>query len=178
VIILENRALYEVEDEVPEEPIPIVFGRGRIVREGTDVTVVGASLMVYEASRAAAVLSTEHGISVEIIDPRTVRPLDEETILNSVRKTGRLVVVDTSWAKYGFAAEVAALAAEKALDCLKAPVLRVTPPDCPAPVSKPLEEAFHPGPTAIIQACLQVLRSALASTRRISDIQERFTGPY
>jgi len=177
VVLLENRALYELEGDVPEEPTPIPFGRGRIVREGRDITVVGASLMAYEATRAADMLA-EQGISAEVIDPRSMRPLDETTILNSLRKTGRLVVADTSWAAYGFAAEVAAIAVEKGFAFLKAPVRRVTPPDCPAPVSKPLDKAFHPSPMTIVQACLDVLQSEASLTRRLGDVQERFTGPY
>jgi len=177
VVLLENRALYELEGDVPEEPTPIPFGRGRIVREGRDITVVGASLMAYEATRAADMLA-EQGISAEVIDPRSMRPLDETTILDSLRKTGRLVVADTSWAAYGFAAEVAAIAVEKGFAFLKAPVRRVTPPDCPAPVSKPLDKAFHPSPMTIVQACLDVLQSEASLTRRLGDVQERFTGPY
>lgn len=177
VVLLENRALYEVEGEVAEEPTPIPFGKGRVVRVGSDVTIVGASLMAHEAARAADVLA-EQGISAEVIDPRSIRPLDEEVILESVRKTGHLVVADTSWSTYGFSAEVAAVVAEKALGALKAPVRRVTPPDCPAPVSKPLEDAFHPSPTTIAQACLDVLRSEAAVDRGVADIQAAFVGPY
>jgi pyruvate/2-oxoglutarate/acetoin dehydrogenase E1 component len=176
-IILENRAVYEHEEEVPEEPIPIPFGKGRIVREGSDVTIVGASLMAYEAKRAADILS-EQGISAEVIDPRSIRPLDEEIILNSIAKTRHLVVADTSWATYGFAAEVAAVAAEKGFADLQAPVRRVTLPDSPAPVSKSLEDVFHPSPRTIAQACLEVLRSDLQVTSHAPDVQAAFAGPY
>src|SRR5256885_9117456 len=106
---------------LPEEPVAIPFGKGRIVRPGTDVTIVGASLMAHEANRAADLLA-EDGISAEVIDPRSIRPLDEEIILNSIAKTRHLVVVDTSWATYGFAAEVAAVAAAKGFAHLHAPV--------------------------------------------------------
>jgi acetoin:2,6-dichlorophenolindophenol oxidoreductase subunit beta len=177
VVILENRALYEMEEEVPAGPVAIPFGEGRVAREGTDVTIVGASLMVYEALRAADILA-EQGISAEVVDPRTIRPLDEAIIVNSIRKTGHLVVVDTSWALCGFAAEVAAVAAERAFGALRAPVRRVTPPDCPAPVSRPLEEAFHPSPKSIAQACVEVLNSDVAVERELSDVQAAFVGPY
>jgi pyruvate dehydrogenase E1 component beta subunit len=176
-VLLENRALYDLDGQVPEELVPIPFGRGRIVREGTDVTVVGASLMAYEAARAAECLA-EHGISCEVIDPRSMRPLDEAIILRSLRKTGHLVVADTSWSMYGFASEVAALAAEKGHAWLRAPVRRVTPPDCPAPVAKPLEDAFHPTPLTIMQACLDVLGIGTSVRRMIPDVVERFPGPY
>jgi pyruvate dehydrogenase E1 component beta subunit len=177
VVLLENRGLYEIEDEVSEEATPIPFGRGRIVREGTDITIVGASLMAYEAARAADLLA-EYGVSAEVIDPRSIRPLDERIILASLRKTGRLVVADTSWAMCGFAAEVAALAAEKGHAFLRAPVRRVTPPDCPAPVSKPLEDAFHPTPLTILRACTEVLNLGASVDRIITDVQARFAGPY
>jgi acetoin:2,6-dichlorophenolindophenol oxidoreductase subunit beta len=133
--------------------------------------------MVYEALRAADILE-EQGISAEIIDPRSIRPLDETIIVESIRKTGHLVVADTSWALCCFAAEVAAVAAEKAFGALRAPVRRVTPPDCPAPVSRPLEEAFHPSPTTIARACVDVLRSDVAVDRELSDVQAAFVGPY
>jgi pyruvate dehydrogenase E1 component beta subunit len=178
VIILENRAVYNLEEHVPEEPYSIPFGKGRIVREGGDVTIVGASLMAYEALRAADILQQEHGISAEVIDPRSIRPLDTEIILNSIAKTHHLVVADTSWATYGFAAEVAAVAAEKGFADLMAPVRRVTLPDSPAPVSKPLEDAFHPTPRSIAQACLDVLRAEVQVTAHARDVQEAFAGPY
>jgi pyruvate dehydrogenase E1 component beta subunit len=177
-LILENRAVYYVDPEdVPEEPIPIPFGKGRIVRPGTDVTIVGASLMAHEANRAADLLAAD-GIAAEVIDPRTIRPLDEEIILNSIAKTRHLVVVDTSWATYGFAAEVAALAAEKGFADLQAPVRRVTLPDSPAPVSKSLEDIFHPTPRTIAQACHDVLRSDVQVTTHLRDVHEAFAGPY
>jgi pyruvate dehydrogenase E1 component beta subunit len=177
VIMLENRALYELEGDVPAEPVPVPFGKGRIAREGTDVTIVAASLMVHEAERAATLL-LQHDVSAEVVDLRSIRPIDEEIIVTSIQKTHHLVVADTSWARYGVAAEVAAIAAEKAWGALKAPVRRVTPPDCPAPVSKPLEDAFHPNPVTIAQACLDVLRSDGALESGVADVQAAFLGPY
>ena len=177
VILLENRALYELQEEVPEEPVPIPFGKGKIVRSGTDVTIVGASLMAYEAKRAAEILA-DHGVDAEVIDPRSIRPFDEAMLLESIKKTGRLVVADTSWAFCGFSAEVAAIAAEKGWEYLKAPVRRVTPADCPAPVSRPLEEAFHPSPLTIAQTCLDLLKTDSSIKRGVSDVQESFAGPY
>lgn len=177
VVLLENRALYELEEEVPEEPVAVPFGRGKIVRSGKDVTIVGASLMAYEAKRAAEILA-DHGVDAEVIDPRSIRPFDEAMLLESIKKTGRLVVADTSWAFCGFAAEVAAVAVEKGWEYLKAPVRRVTPPDCPAPVSRPLEEAFHPNPLTIAQTCLDLLKTDVSIRRGASDVQSSFAGPY
>jgi acetoin:2,6-dichlorophenolindophenol oxidoreductase subunit beta len=177
VILLENRALYEHEGEVLEEPITIPFGKGRVVKPGKDVTIVGVSLMAYEAERAATLLA-DQGIDAEVIDPRSVRPLDADLILESLEKTGRLVVADTSWAFCGIAAEVAAIAAERGWQHLRAPVRRVTPPDCPAPVSKPLEDAFHPGPRVIAEACLQLMEAPMSASRRLADVHAEFQGPY
>ena len=157
------------------EPIP--FGKGRIVVDGTDITIVAASLMVHEA-RGRPSCSPAHGISAEVVDPRSIRPLDEEIILNCIEKTHHLVVADTSWSRYGLAAEVAAVAAEKGWGSLKAPVRRVTPPDCPAPVSKPLEDAFHPNPRSIARACLEVLRSDDALERYGCRRPVQVLGPY
>ncbi|GLY68974.1 alpha-ketoacid dehydrogenase subunit beta [Amycolatopsis taiwanensis] len=155
-VLIENRGLYPREGEVGLEPLPVPFGVGRIVRPGNDITVVAVSLMVYEAESAARHLA-EQGISVEVVDVRCLRPLDDAIICESVARTGRLVVADTSWARYGFAAEVAAVVAENLPGALREPVRRVTPPDCPAPVSWPLEEAWNPGADAIVRACLELL---------------------
>jgi pyruvate/2-oxoglutarate/acetoin dehydrogenase E1 component len=177
VVLLENRALYEHEGEVPEGLEPVPFGKGVVSRPGKDITIVGVSLMAYEALRAAHLLA-EQGVDAEVIDLRSVRPLDEEIVLRSLRKTGRLVVADTSWALCGVSAEVAALAAEKGFASLKAPVRRVTPPDCPAPVSKPLEDAFHPNPMTIARACLDVVKAGGATAKGVADVQATFAGPY
>lgn len=185
VVLIENRGLYQIAGEVPEEPVPIPFGYGRLARPGNDVTVVAASLMVHEAVRAAELLAGQ-GIDVEVVDVRSIRPLDTSIICESVAKTGRLVVADTSWARYGFAAEVAAVVAEQVLDSLRAPVRRVTLADCPAPVSMSLEEAFHPDPGKIAAACLDVLgmngtgngRENGIGLPRLSDVTAGFAGPY
>jgi len=177
VVLLENRALYETEGEVPAEPVEVPFGVARIARPGDDITVVAASRMVREAERAAVALA-EQGISVEVVDVRSVRPLDETTICASVARTGRLVVADTSWARYGISAEIAAVVAERVLDSLRAPIRRVTPPDCPSPVSWPLEEAFNPDAGTIAQACLDTLRSRHRVAIEQDDLARDFIGPY
>ncbi|MBI1910260.1 MAG: alpha-ketoacid dehydrogenase subunit beta [Deltaproteobacteria bacterium] len=177
VLLFENRACYQIEEEVSEELVPIPFGKARVVREGKDITIVGASLMAYEALRAADILK-ESGVSAEVIDPRSIRPLDRETILASIAKTGRLVIADTSWNLYGFTAEIAALAAEEGWQYLKAPVRRLAQADCPAPVSKPLEEAFHPTPLSIVKACQSLMELDVDLRKPLTDIQEHFQGPY
>jgi pyruvate/2-oxoglutarate/acetoin dehydrogenase E1 component len=132
--------------------------------------------MVQEALHAADEL-VRHGVEAEIIDLRSVRPLDEETILQSIRKTGHLVVADTSWELCGVASEIAALAAEKAFSDLKAPVLRIALANCPAPVSLKLEQAFYPKASTIARAALATLGH---NPDRVGDLarEDHFKGPY
>ncbi|MER8062464.1 MULTISPECIES: transketolase C-terminal domain-containing protein [unclassified Streptomyces] len=177
VVLLENRGLYDLEGEVPVEPVAVPFGKSRIVRTGDDVTIVAASLMVHEAERAAEVLAAR-GVGAEVVDVRSIRPLDDAMICASVAKTGRLVVADTSWARYGFTAEVAAVVAENVPGALKAPVRRVTPPDCPAPVSWPLENAFNPGAETVVRACLEVLGLTDGAVAPMRNVMAGFVGPY
>lgn len=143
VVFVDERLLYRVEDIVPEELYTVEIGKGLVRREGKDVTVISVSLMVHEAMKAAETLADE-GIDVEVIDLRTVKPLDRKMILNSVQKTGRAVVADVGWISFGVAAEISAIVMENAFDVLKAPVLRVALPDCPAPASRVLEKAYYP----------------------------------
>lgn len=176
VVILEHRALYDTLGDVPEDAEPTPIGQARVVREGTDVTIVATSFMAYESVLAAEELEKE-GISAELIDPRTIRPLDTATILASVRKTGRLIVADTSWEMCGFASEVAALAAEQAFESLKAPIRRICLADCPAPVSQPLEAAFYPSASTIAAAAMVMLGRDGAIMDGI-DREDGFKGPY
>ena len=147
-----------------------------MVREGKDITIVATSFMAYEALHAAEQLEKE-GVSAEVVDVRSIRPLDEETILQSIRKTGRLIVADTSWELCGFSSEVAALAAEKAFNHLKAPVRRINVAKCPAPVSQPLEKAFYPTATTIAKAALAMLGKHTSAFGDI-DREDNFKGPY
>jgi pyruvate/2-oxoglutarate/acetoin dehydrogenase E1 component len=144
VVFIDDRWLYSLEEDVPEEPYAIPLGRGIVRRPGKDVTMVSASFLAKETRRAADVLA-EDGIDAEVIDLRTIKPLDTGLILSSLKKTGRLVVVDGSWRTCGFAAEVAALAAEAGPSVLRAPVVRITLPDIPAPVSTSLEQVYYFG---------------------------------
>jgi acetoin:2,6-dichlorophenolindophenol oxidoreductase subunit beta len=176
VIILEHRTLYGISGDVPEEDTPTPIGKANVVRQGRDITIVGTSLMAYEALHAAEELA-RHGVEAEVIDLRSIRPLDEETILDSVKKTGRLIVTDTSWELCGVVSEIAALAAEKAWTHLKAPVRRIALPNCPAPVSLKLEEAFYPKASTIAKAALATLG---ADPERVGDLsrEDNFKGPY
>jgi acetoin:2,6-dichlorophenolindophenol oxidoreductase subunit beta len=155
VVYIDDRLLYRQEGEVPEEIYEVEIGRGNILKEGKDVTVVAVSFMVSEAQKAVAELAGE-GIDAELIDLRTVKPLDEELLLNSVKKTGRLVVADVGWKTCSVAAEVSALVSENAFEYLKAPIRRITLPDCPAPACAVLEKVYYRDSRDIVSAVKQV----------------------
>ena len=152
VIFLEQKLLYlEAPGPVPEAPYAIPIGKADIKREGSDATVLATSAMVPRALAAARVLERD-GIEVEVIDPRTLKPLDEETILASLRKTNRLLVVHEAWTKGGFGAEVAAMVFDNAFDWLDAPVKRLGAPDAPMPYNDELERAVIPSQERIVEA--------------------------
>ncbi len=151
VIFLEHKALYTMEGEVPEELYTVPFGEAAVVREGNDVTIVAIGRMVQKAQEAAAELQ-KAGVQCEIIDPRTTSPLDTDTILESVEKTGRLIVVDESHPRCSMASDIAGLVAENAFDSLKAPIRQITGPHSPVPFSDSLEELYIPSAAKIVAA--------------------------
>jgi pyruvate/2-oxoglutarate/acetoin dehydrogenase E1 component len=151
VMFFEHKVLYTMEGDVPEEPYVLPFGEAEIVREGGDVTIVALGRMVAFAQEAAEQLA-EDGIECEIVDPRTTSPLDEETILESVENTGRLVVVDEANPRCGLAADIVARVAQEAFADLKAPPRMVTAPHTPVPFSPVLEDAYVPSPGSIAAA--------------------------
>lgn len=155
VLFLEHRELMAVKGEVPEEEYYIDFGRAAVVRTGTDVTVVALALMVHKTMEACELLA-EDGVSVELIDPRTVAPLDVETIRCSVQKTGRLLIVDEAFGPFGVGAEIAAQIADAGFDDLDAPVRRLNGKHSPTPYSATLEAAVVPNVQAIRQAILDL----------------------
>jgi pyruvate dehydrogenase E1 component beta subunit len=158
VIFIEHESLYGLRGEVPDDVEHVVgFGQACVRREGSDVTIVGISRMALTAERAAATLAEEHGVQAAVIDPRTLRPLDLDTILESVRHTNRCVVVEEGWPHGGVGANLAALITEQGFDDLDAPVQRVTGADVPMPYSKPLEDIAYPHEPQIVQAVLEVL---------------------
>jgi pyruvate dehydrogenase E1 component beta subunit len=154
VIFIEHETLYGQRGEVPENGGPLRFGEAAVRHEGDDVTIVGISRMAITAGKAAETLADEHEIEAEVIDPRTLRPLDLDTILESVKKTNRAVVVEEGWPHGGVGANMAALIQEQAFDYLDAPVQRVTGADVPMPYSKPLEQAAFPHEEHVVQAAL------------------------
>ncbi len=151
VMYIEHKGLLGVEGEVPEGDVVVPLGKADIKKEGSDVTIVAWSAMVGKAMNAAASLEKE-GISAEVLDPRTLKPLDIDSILSSVAKTGKLVIVHEANKTGGFGGEIAALVADQGFDYLNAPIKRVTAPDSPVPFSPVLEKAYVPGEEKIIAA--------------------------
>lgn len=156
VLFIEHKMLLRVKGEVPEEEYLVPLGKADVKRHGKDVTVVATGKMVHEALEAASRLSRE-GIEVEVIDPRSLNPLDLETILESVKKTGRLVVVHEAVKFCGFGAEIAAAVAEEAIDYLDAPIKRIGAPFTPIPFSPSLEKEYLPDREDIIRTVREVV---------------------
>jgi len=156
VFFCEHKLLYPIEDEVPEEEYTIPFGVADIKKEGADVTLVATLYMVHKALNAAKELEKE-GINAEVVDPRTLTPLDKTAIINSIKKTGRLVIVSEDCKTAGVSAEIAAMVAEEAMDYLDAPIKRVAEPDTPIPFSPPLENYVIPDEKTIVKAVKEVV---------------------
>lgn len=150
VIFIEHTALYAAKGEVPEEPYRIPFGQAELYREGSDVTLIGYGGSLHQAYRAAQQLAND-GVEAEVLNLRTLRPLDEEAILKSVRKTNRVIVVEDDWKFGGFGGEIAAIVQEKAFDDLDAPVMRCSGVDVPMPYNGRLEQAALPQEAGIIE---------------------------
>jgi pyruvate/2-oxoglutarate/acetoin dehydrogenase E1 component len=162
VIFIEHETLYGIRGEVPDNGDGVVnFGEAAIRREGSDVTIVGILRMVEVAQQAAKVLSDEHGVEAEVIDPRTLRPLDLDTILKSVQKTNRAVIVEEGWPHGGVGANLAALIQGQAFDHLDAPIERVTGADVHMPYSKRMEQASIPHAENVVSAALQTLEGTI-----------------
>jgi len=156
VIFLENEVLYNIKGEVPDEEYHIPLGLSDVKREGKDVTLVAWSRSVVTCMEAAKRLA-EEGIEAEIVDPRTLRPLDDEPIFASVRKTGRCVVVEEGWPMAGFGAEISDRVQRECFDALDAPIQRVSSADVPMPYAKTLEKAYLPQPEKVIDAVRRTL---------------------
>lgn len=180
VICIEHRLLYDTKTAVPEEPYFIPFGKGDVKRKGKDITIVAFSYMVKEALEAAERLAQE-GIDVEVVDPRSSSPLDMDIILQSVIKTRRLIVADTSWTNFGISAEVSARVYENAHSYLDRPVKRIGLPHKSTPCSSNLEKEYYPGVDAIIQA-VRALMGACAEESVVeanhSPEHAKFQGPF
>jgi pyruvate/2-oxoglutarate/acetoin dehydrogenase E1 component len=162
VIFIEHETLYGIRGEVPEDGDHLLnFGEAAIRREGSDVTIIGVLRMAHTAEQAAKTLSGDHDVEAEVIDPRTLRPLDLPTILESVKKTNRAVIVEEGWPHGGVGSNLAALIQEQAFDYLDAPIQRVTGADVPMPYSKRLEQAAIPHSEHVVSAALATLEGSL-----------------
>jgi pyruvate dehydrogenase E1 component beta subunit len=159
VIFIEHTALYGSKGEVPDDPEFVIdFGKAAVAREGTDVTIVGYSGSVHQALRAADMLHRQEEISAEVIDLRTLRPLDIDTVIASVKKTNRAVIVEDDWKFGGFAGELSAQIMELAFDWLDAPVARICGVDVPMPYNRNLEFAALPSEEDVVEAVLAMLQ--------------------
>jgi pyruvate/2-oxoglutarate/acetoin dehydrogenase E1 component len=156
VIFFEDKTLYNMTGHVPEGYYTIPLGKADVKREGSDLTIVAIGKQVQTALTAAEQLSTK-GIEVEVVDPRSISPLDEETILASVEKTNRLIVIDEANPRCNVATDIAALVADKGFDFLDAPIKRITAPHTPVPFSPPLEDLYLPTPQKVVAAVSEML---------------------
>jgi pyruvate dehydrogenase E1 component beta subunit len=185
VIYLENRWLHNISGHVPKEMYQVPIGKARIARDGQDITIVSSSYMTLESIRASNMLK-DYGIDSEIVDLRTIKPLDEETILSSVNKTGRIVIVDGAWCSFGVSAEVLAVVAEKSYDVLKCAPCRIAFPDTPTPTSWALANHYYPRAVDIVVAVKEIFNTTRVSEKEYSSCQDipldvpdkSFTGPF
>jgi pyruvate dehydrogenase E1 component beta subunit len=179
IIFLEHRWLYWQEGEVPKESFTIPIGEANILREGEDVSVVATSWMNVEALKASEILGIR-GVNIEIVDPRTIAPFNDELIIKSVEKTGRCIIADNDWMHCGFSAEVAARVAEKCFGKLKSPVYRIGFASTPCPTARHLENEFYPNAVKIIRAIEEMLEldPTDLSKEEFCSHEKRFKGPF
>lgn len=179
VLIFEHRWLYWQTGEVPEESFEIPIGKGKIVKKGADITIVATSWMNVEALQAAEILGRK-GVDVEIVDPRTISPLDEDIIVESVNKTGNCIIADNDWVYCGFSAEVAAVVSERCFGNLKSPVRRIGFAHTPCPTVRHLENKFYPNAETIIREVEKTLSLGRIdlSNEVFYSHENRFKGPF
>ena len=179
VIVLEHRWLYWQTGEVPKESYEVPIGPGNVIRAGKDITVVATSWMNVEAAQAADILA-RRGISVEIVDVRTLAPLDDTVMVKSVKKTGRCVIADPDWVAYGAGAEIATHVYEKCFNTLKAPIERIGFAPTPCPTGRFLENEFYPNAATIVRAIERQLKLTPTDLRKENfySHENRFKGPF
>ncbi len=188
VIFLEHRWLHNTFGIVPEEVYSVPLGKAKVMKEGKDISIISCSHMILEALKAVNLLE-EEGISAELIDLRTIKPFDKEAILESVRKTGRVLVLDPDWKTCGFAAEILATIVEEAMDCLHIPPVRMTYPDKPCPTSWALANHYYPTVEGIaLKVCDMMMKGSrvklllqkmIENQKRPLDVPDKFfTGPF
>ena len=179
VLVIENRMLYDVVDEVNDNNKLVPIGRANILRKGRDITIIATSYMNVEALQAAEILKT-HGISTEIIDPRSIYPLDENRIIKSVKKTGHVIIVDYDWIYCGFGAELAAIIGNKCFGTLKSPIERLGFAAAPAPCTRPLENLFYPNAETIVRTVERKfkLKNLNLAGEEFFTYENKFRGPF
>lgn len=189
VIFFEHRWLHNIFGEVPEEMYRVPIGKAKVVTEGNDITLIASSHMTLEAYKAISLLKNE-GLSIELIDLRTIRPLDKETLLNSVKKTGRALILDPDWKTGGFAGEISAIITEEVFEHLKMAPQRLTYPDYPCPTSWPLANHYYPTSKDIALKVLEMMQKPVKAKALLAEILEQrmlkpldvpdpsFTGPF
>jgi acetoin:2,6-dichlorophenolindophenol oxidoreductase subunit beta len=180
IVCIEHRWLYWAKGEVPEEPYEFPIGKALVRKEGKDVTIVATSWMNIEAKRAIDILEREHNISVELIDPLTVSPLDTETIVNSVTKTKNVVVADNDWVNCGVSAEIATRIYENCYSILQSPISRIGFAETPCPTVRVLENEFYPNSISIVRAVEKQLQLPACKTDEIKlySHENKFKGPF
>ncbi|MHA2055393.1 MAG: alpha-ketoacid dehydrogenase subunit beta [Candidatus Hodarchaeales archaeon] len=159
VIFLEHKRLLNTKGDVPEEYYTIPLGKADIKRSGNDITIAATQALVNDSLKVADEMEKEHGISIEVIDPRTLNPLDKETIFESIKKTGKLIVADEGCLNCGFAGHVSSVVAEEVFDYLDAPIIRVASPNTPVPYTPPLEEEYIIGEKEIKNAVNKLIKN-------------------
>ena len=179
IIFIEHRWLYWQTGEVPEEPYTVPIGPPNVVREGKDITIVTTSWMNVEAMKAAGILA-RRGVDVEIVDVRTIAPLEDDLIVESVLKTGNCIIADNDWIPYGAGSEIAAIIAEKCFGALKAPIKRIGFAHTPCPTARHLENEFYPNAITIIRAIEEKLglKPTDLSGEEFYSHENRFKGPF
>ena len=180
VIVLEHRWLFDIQGAVPEVCEPVTIGTCEVIRPGSDLTVIATSWMVVEAIKAAEVLARRHGLSVEVVDPRSITPLDEEGICRSVNKTGHAIVADYDWIFCGFSAEIAAMISYNCFGALKRPVQRLGFLHSPCPTTRVLENEFYPTAAHVIREAEFMLGLPQADLRQeeFYSYENKFKGPF
>lgn len=179
VMFLEHRSLFEIEGPVPEEYYSLPLGQAAVLKTGKDLTMVAISFMSQEALKAGFILE-QNGINAEVIDVSSLKPLDENTIFKSVKKTGRVIVLDTAWKSFGASAELSARISENLFCFLKAPVKRIALPDSPTPCSYALEKSYYPGVNEIVCAVFSLMGRENSQQKEKSDKESahsQFQGP-
>ncbi|HVZ12547.1 MAG TPA: transketolase C-terminal domain-containing protein, partial [Patescibacteria group bacterium] len=180
IIFLEHRWLHWLEGDVPSDSYTVPIGESLVLKKGHDITIVASSWMNVEAAKAAEVLARTHAVNAEIIDVRTIYPLDDETIVKSVNKTGHCIVADYDFEFCGFSAEVAARVSEKCFSNLKSPVTRIAFPHVFVPTTRPLENKFYPNAINIIREVEKKLglKKANLQHEEFYSWENRFRGPF